>query len=166
MRESKGRRCNSPNLNNRRKTVCGNHQPYFAVEDNVRWKLSASPVMISACRQQRGRSISQLHVQSSQETEIPTFCLGAASKALPAKPMLSRAGSIASIWEEVGEQPGASCLMKQAAVVIKNLYSHTNLGMAPITVLFTHKRAIPSMWVSWRGSPDQAHPKSRSALET
>lgn len=84
--------------------------------------------MISACRQQRGRSISQLHVQSSQETEIPTFCLGAASKALPAQLMLSRAGLIASISEEVGEQPGASCLMKQAEVVIKKTVLPYKLG--------------------------------------
>lgn len=66
----------------------------------------------------RGDTLSQKHVQS-QEAEIPTFSLGAASKVLPAQLIFSRAGSIASISAEVAEHPGASCLTKQAVVVIR-----------------------------------------------
>lgn len=136
------------------KTVCGS-QSHFAVGDN---KNSAFPVPIPACRQER-----TLRGQP-QEAEIPTFCLRAASKALPAPLIHSWAGSMASAL--VVEHPGASCLTKQAAVVIKKtLYSHANLGMAPIMALFTHKRAIPAMWAGWWGNPDQVHPKSHSALE-
>lgn len=76
----------------------------------------------------------------------------------------SWAGLIASIPEEAAKHSGASCLMKQVAVVIKLLYSHTNLGMAPNMALFTQKRANPATTVGWWGNPDQAHPKSHSTF--
>lgn len=97
------------------KTVCGS-QSHFAVGDN---KNSAFPVPIPACRQER-----TLRGQP-QEAEIPTFCLRAASKALPAPLIHSWAGSMASAL--VVEHPGASCLTKQAAVVIKKPCTPTQI---------------------------------------
>lgn len=116
-----------------KKTVCGN-QSYFAVGENENSLLFLQRSL--PADRKRGRTINHLHVQS-QEPEILTFCLGAASKVLPSPLVLSQAGLIASISEEVVEHPAASCLMKQAAVVIKKtLYLHANLGMAPIVALF------------------------------
>lgn len=141
----------------------GDNQSYFAVRDNVQWKLSAFPVTISACR-------------NTDSLPAPLaswmFSLRKLKSWPPAWGLLQRccqhnqfswAGLIASISEEAVEHSGASCLMKQVAVVIKK--TPTSIQIWAWLQLWPFSLRIGPT-AGWWGNPDQAHPKSHSALET